>query len=98
MALPIDGEKHLIQVPLVAWLSTSTLELIRVVLPKFQTLLADSLMGHVDAAFAQQFLHVAVAEREVIIQPDAMADDLAREAVILVVVRVSGWRHVGCLF
>jgi hypothetical protein len=61
MALPINRQKHFIQVPFVAWLGASTLQLIRVVLPKLQTPLANGIMGDVDPAFAQQFLHVAVA-------------------------------------
>jgi hypothetical protein len=81
MAFTIHGEKHLIKVPLVPWLGTSTLQLIRVVLPKFQTPLADGFMGDVDAAFKQEFFHVAVTQREAIREPDAMADDLAGEAV-----------------
>jgi hypothetical protein len=72
----------------------STLELVGVVLSKLQTPLTDGFMGHGDAALEQAFLHVTVAEREAIIEPDAMADDLAREAVVLVAFGVSGWRHV----
>ena len=53
--------KDYFQVPFVAWLGASTLQPIRVVLPKLQTPLADGFMGDVDPAFAQQFLHVAVA-------------------------------------
>jgi hypothetical protein len=34
MALPINRQKHFIQVPFMAWLGASTLQLIRVVLPK----------------------------------------------------------------
>src|SRR5919202_2026693 len=94
MAFTIDGEKHLIQVPLVPWLGAAMLQLIGVVLPKFQTPLADGLMRDVDAALAQEFLHVAVAQREAIIQPDAMADDLPGEAVMFVACGVSEWRHV----
>jgi hypothetical protein len=97
MAFTIDGEKHLIKVPLVPWLGASVLQLIGVVLPKLQTPLADGLMGHVDAALEQDLLHVTVAQREAIIQPDAMADDFAGEAVIFVALGVSGWRHVGGL-
>ena len=94
MAFTIDGEKHLIEVPLVPWLGASTLQLISVVLPKLQTPLADGLVGHVDAALEQQFLHVAVTQREAIVEPDPMADDLYGETVIFVAFRVSGWRHV----
>ena len=84
--------------PLVPWLGASVLQLIRVALPKLQTPLADGLMGHVDATLEQDLLYVAVAQREAIIEPDAMADDLAGEAMVLVAFGVSGWRHVGCLF
>jgi len=50
MPLAIDGQKDLIQVPLVTWLGASVLQLIGVVLPKFQTPLADGLVRHLDAA------------------------------------------------
>jgi site-specific DNA recombinase len=52
--------KDYFEVPLVPWLGASTLQLMRVVLPKLQTPLAEGLMGHVDAALEQEFLHVAV--------------------------------------
>src|SRR5215510_7783219 len=41
MALTMNREKYLIQVPLVTWLRASMLQLIRVVLPKLPTPLAD---------------------------------------------------------
>jgi hypothetical protein len=66
------------------------LELIGIVLPKLQTLLTDSLMRHHDTALEQELLHVAVAQREAIIEPDSMADDLAGEAVVLVAFGVRG--------
>jgi hypothetical protein len=75
--------KDYFQVPLVPWLGASTLQLMRIVLPKFQTPLTDGFMGDVDPAFKQQLLHVAVTQREAIREPDAMADDLAGKAVIL---------------
>jgi hypothetical protein len=55
MALPVDRQKYLVEVPLVTWLGASTLQLIRVVLPKFQTPLTDGLMGHGDATLEQEF-------------------------------------------
>src|SRR5262245_23561726 len=97
MALPVDGQEHLVQVPLVTWLGASALQLIRVRLPKLQTPLADGLVGHVDAALEQELLHVTVAQREAIIEPDTMADNLAGEAVVLIAFRGSEWRHIGCL-
>ena len=54
-------------------------------------------MGDVDTAFKQQLLHVAVPQREAIIEPDTMADDLAGKAVVFVACGTSGWRHVSCL-
>src|SRR5215468_5955228 len=94
MTLTMNREKYLIQVPLVTWLRASVLQLIRVALPKFQTPLADGFVGHRDAALEQDLLHVAVAQWEAIIEPDAMANDLPREAVVFVAFGVSGWRHV----
>jgi hypothetical protein len=97
MALTMNREKYLSQVPLVTWLGASMLQLIRVVLPKLPTPLADGFVSDVDAALAQQLLQIAIAQGETIVEPDAMADALAREAVVLVALGVSGWRHVGCL-
>jgi hypothetical protein len=84
MALPIHRQKHLSQVPLVPWLGASTLQPIGVRLPTLETPLTDGLVGHVDAAFKQQFLHVAVAQGEARGEPDPVADDFARKAVMLV--------------
>jgi hypothetical protein len=39
-----------------------------------------------------------IAQREAIVEPDPMADDLAGETVVFVAFGGSGWRHVGCLF
>ena len=87
-------QKDLIQVPFVTWLGASVLQLIRVVLPEFQTPLADGLMSDVDTALAQDLLHVAIAQGEAVVEPDPMADDLAGKAVMFVALGVSGWRHV----
>jgi len=51
-------------------------------------------MGHVDAALEQEFFHVAGAQREAVVEPDAMTDDFAGKAVVLVAFGGSGWRHV----
>ena len=94
MAFTIDGQEDFIKMLFVPWLGASMLQLIRVVLPKFQAPLADSFMGDVDAALAQELFHVAIAQRETRVEPDAMADDLAGKAVVFVACGVSGWRHV----
>ena len=82
---PIDREKHLIQVPLVARPGTSAPELIGIRLAKLPAPLPDGLIGHDDATGEQELFHIAVAEAEPEIEPDAMADDLSRKPVILVV-------------
>jgi hypothetical protein len=51
-------------------------------------------MGDVDATLQQDLFHVAIAQREAIVEPDPMADDLAGETVMFVAFRVSGWRHI----
>ena len=61
---------------------------------RLPTPLTDGFMRHGNATLEQEFLHVAVAQRETIVEPDPMTDDLTGEAVILVAFRVSGWRHV----
>jgi hypothetical protein len=89
--------KDYFQVPLVTGLGASTLQLIGVVLLKLQTPLADGLMDHVDAALEQEFLHVAVAQGEAVVEPDAVTDDFTVKAVVLVAFGVSGRSHGGCL-
>jgi hypothetical protein len=59
-------------------------ELISILLPKLATPLPDGFIRHDHPADEQEFFHVTVAQTEAVIQPDAMADDLSREAVILV--------------
>jgi hypothetical protein len=86
--------KDYFQVPLITWLRASTLQLIRVVLPKLQTPLADGFMGDVDTAFKEQLLHIAIAQGEAVVEPDAMANDFAWKAVIFVACGISRWRQV----
>ena len=88
--LPIDREKHLITVPLVAWLGAPALQLIGILLAKCATPLADGLIGRDHPTNKEKFLHIAVAEAELIIQPDPMADNLGRKAAVLVTVGL-GW-------
>src|SRR5215831_6179219 len=47
-------------------------------------------MSDVDTAFEQQLLHIAIAQGEAIVEPDAMADDLPGKAVVFVALGVSG--------
>jgi hypothetical protein len=77
MTLPVDRHKHLVQMPLVTGLGASTLQLIRIGLPRLPTPLTDGVMGHGDATLAQEFLHIAVAQGKPIVALDPMADDFA---------------------
>jgi hypothetical protein len=45
------------------------------------------------AAFEQQFLNVAVAEAEAVIESDAVANDFSGKAVMLVTLAVGGRGH-----
>jgi SOS-response transcriptional repressor LexA len=76
-------------VPLIAWLGTSAPQLIGVLLAKLATPSSDRLVGHDHATDEQEFLHIAVAEAEPVVQPDAMADNFGRKAVVLIA--VGGW-------
>jgi hypothetical protein len=56
--------------------------LIGVLLTKLAAPLPHRFVGHDDAVGEQELFHVAVAEAEGEIQPDAVADDLGWEAMI----------------
>src|SRR5262249_21305927 len=94
MALPVDRRKDLVEVPFVPWLGASTPQLIGVGLPELQTPLADGLVCHLDTACKHYLFDVAIAQGEAVIEPDAMADDLAGEAVVLVA--CGGQRVASC--
>lgn len=88
MALPIDRQKDLIEMPRVAWSRAATAHLVGIRLPKLPAPRADRFVRHEYTTREQQFLDVAVAEAEPVIQPDTMADALDRGAMILLAV---GW-------
>jgi hypothetical protein len=83
-----DGQKHLIQVPLVARPGPAASELMGIRLSEFPAPLPDRLVGDDDSAGEQQLFNVSVAEAEAVVQPDAMADDLGRNPMVCVQV---GW-------
>jgi hypothetical protein len=84
----MNGEEDLIEVPLVARLGAPAPELIGIRLPELPAPLPDRFVGDDDSTGEQQLFDIAVAEAEAIVQPDAMADALGREAVVFVRV---GW-------
>jgi hypothetical protein len=82
--LTTNGEKHFIEMPLVTRLRPTTTQLIGILLAEFPAPLPDRFIRYDDAAGQQEFLHIAVAQAETEVQPDAMADDFRWKSVILV--------------
>ena len=81
LVLAVDRENHLVEMPLIARLLSLGAQVPRKLSPELQDPASDRLVRNVQAAFGQEFLDVAVAERETQIEPDGMADDVRREAV-----------------
>jgi hypothetical protein len=70
--------------PFIARPRASATQLIGVCLAKLPAPLADGLVGHDHATDEQEFFYIPVAERKAEIQPDSMANDLTREAMMFV--------------
>jgi hypothetical protein len=85
----MNREQDLIQMPLITWPGTSTAQLIGVLLAKLATPFPDRLVGHDHATDEQKLLYISVTEAEPVVQPHAMANDLSREAVVLI--SMSQW-------
>jgi len=82
---PVDADEYLVKVPLVARSRAAPALAVRVHLAELPAPLAHCLIRDDDAARGEQFLHIAIAEREAEVQPDRVADDLRREALAGVV-------------
>jgi hypothetical protein len=84
----VDTDKGFIEVPLISRLRPPAPELIGILLPKLAAPLADGFVGHHDSAGKEQLFDIAItqAQAEAEVQSDTMADDLGREAVVLVAV------------
>jgi hypothetical protein len=80
----VDGQKYFIQVPCISGLRVPVPQPIGVVLPTLPTPLANRFVGHGNTAFEEEFLHIAVAHGEAIIEPDPVADDFAGKAMVLI--------------
>jgi hypothetical protein len=93
VAFAVDGEKHLIQVPLVAGPGPPMPELICTRLAELAAPLPDGSRGRDHPMGKQEFLYIAVAETEAAVQPGAMADDLGWKAVVFGRVGGSGSVH-----
>jgi hypothetical protein len=74
----------LIEVPLVPGPRTPATELIRVRLAEFAIPLADSFVSHLDTTFTEEFFPIPETQTEPKVQPDSVADDLYRKAMMLI--------------
>jgi hypothetical protein len=90
MPLTLDGEKDLVEMPLVTGPRTAATELIGIRLPEFTTPLANSLIGHDDTTFQQELFDVAEAQAKAKVQPYSVADDLHGKTMVLI---ASGWGY-----
>jgi hypothetical protein len=84
VAGPSAGEAHLRQVPLIAWPGVPPTQLLGLLRPECHTPLPDGLVGHEDATGTPQLRDLAVAKTAAEVQPDAVTDDLSRQAVVLI--------------
>src|SRR5215208_2944089 len=74
--LPPDHDRHFVEVPLSAWPRPKPTEVAGESWPELQNPAPNGLVGHVEPALRQEFLHIAVAQREPEIEPDRVSDDL----------------------
>ena len=74
--LAVDANVHLVEVPFIAGSRSAAAQPGDVGVPEFVAPLPDGLVGDDNAALQHQLLDLAEAEREAVVQPDAMADDL----------------------
>jgi hypothetical protein len=75
----LDADKHLIEVPCIAGLRSTTAQSPGEIGTELQAPVPDALVGHRDATLGQDQLDVTQAETEHVIQPDCMTDDLGRK-------------------
>ena len=95
LAFAFDCQKHFVHLPLVTGPGASATELIGIVLSEFTAPFANRLIRHDYTAFKQSLLDITEAQAEPKVQPYRVADDLYREAMILV--SRGGWWCVHAL-
>ena len=86
---PVDSNKDLIQVPVVAEPALSLLQFPRLVRTEFLTPLPDRFIGHDDSPLGEKILDISKAQAKAMVSPDRIADDLARETIAGVRRRVA---------
>jgi hypothetical protein len=86
VAFTRNREGDLIQVPCVSRSGPAAAELIGIGLAERAAPRPDGLIRYNHATDKQEFLHITVAEAEAEIEPNRVADDLGRKAVVFVAV------------
>ena len=94
MARAGDGQKHRVEMPVVAGPRPSTPQRVGVILTALETPVPDGLVGPVAAAFEPQCLPIAVAQVNAIVEPHPVADDVAGTTVVFIALGVGERGHV----
>jgi len=76
-----DRRTHLVEMPAGTPAGFPLTKSFREEWAEFETPLAESHMADLNAALVQQFLHVSVAERKPVVEPESVLDDAYRETV-----------------
>ena len=84
LPIAVDLDEDLVQVPLVAGPGLAAAQAGRVGGPELGAPLPDRLVGDDHAALEHELLDLAEAQREAVVQPHAVGDDLDRVPVTLV--------------
>src|SRR5829696_9868119 len=87
LALAVDGspqpqplasnhDRHLVEVPLGAWTRPKPAQVASESWPELESPAPNRLIGDVEPALGQEFLHVSVAQREPEIEPNPAPNDI----------------------
>jgi hypothetical protein len=82
----MDPQKDLIEMPRVAWSGSLAPELMGILLAKLRAPLTDRFVRHDNPTHEEQLFDASITEAEAKVQPHTVADDLGREAMVLVAV------------
>ncbi len=89
MPLPLDVHEEFVQVPDISQPSLPAPQSAGVFGSELPTPLPDGLVGDDDASLRQEFLDVPEAQREPVVKPDGVTDDLRRESVSVVAASIG---------
>src|SRR3954468_15758784 len=80
----VDGLKHLVEMPLVAWLCPSTSELISIRFPELIAPAPDCFVAQLYSPECHHQLDITKAYTEVEVKPDALGNDFFRKPIATV--------------